>query len=167
LIRVLATLLAAGALASPSSAAPAPLPGPLPGPVTLDGVGRVVPGITVAELAAAWGLPARAVPSLCTYVPFKVGPARGRALFIHGQLGAVFFAGGVRTASGIGIGSSVGTLRRSYGRKLQSETGSHFYFLTRPAHPRWQIRFDTNTANRVVQISFGDTAAVHVVAGCP
>jgi hypothetical protein len=140
---------------------------PPPGPVTLDGVGRVVPGITVAELATAWRLPARAVPSLCTYVPFRVGAARGRALFVEGKLGAVFFDRGARTAQGIGIGSSLGMLRRSYGRKLQSESGSHFYFLTGRAHPRWQIRFDTNTANRVVQIAFGETASVHVVAGCP
>jgi hypothetical protein len=123
--------------------------------------------MTVHELAAAWRLSARTVPSLCTYIPFSVGKSHGRALFIEGKLGAVFFDRGARTAPGIGIGSSLGMLRRSYGRRLQSDSGSHFYFLTGRAHPRWQIRFDTNAANRVVQIAFGETASVHVVAGCP
>jgi hypothetical protein len=150
-------------VASPSFAATTPLPGP----VTLDGVGHVVPGMTVHELAAAWGLPTRAVPSLCTYVPFGVGRARGRALFVDGKLGALFFDRGVRTAQGIGIGSSLAALQRSYGRKLQSENGSHFYFLTRRRQPHWQIRFDTNKANRVVRIGFGESASVHVVEGCP
>jgi hypothetical protein len=160
---VLATLLAAGALASPSFAVTTPLPGP----VTLDGVGRVVPGMTVQQLAAAWALRTRAVPSLCSYVPFSVGRSHGRALFVEGKLGAVFFDRGARTAQGIGIGSSLAALQRLYGRRLQSESGSHFYFLTRRIRPHWQIRFDTNDANRVVRIGFGESASVHVVEGCP
>jgi hypothetical protein len=123
--------------------------------------------MTVHELAAAWSLPTRAVPSLCTYLPFTIGPSHGRALFVGGKLGAVFFDRGARTKQGIGIGSTLATLQSFYGRKLQSEHGSHFYFLTRRTEPRWQIRFDTNGANRVVQIGFGESASVHVVAGCP
>lgn len=160
---VLATLLAAGALAISAEAAS----DPLPGTVTLDGVGRVVPGMTVAQLAAAWRLHTRAVPAVCTYLPFRVGRASGRALFAHGKLGALFFRSGVHTSRGVGIGSTLATLRRSYGRRLQSDAGSHFYFLTRPASPSWQIRFDTNEQERVVQIAFGDVASVHVVDGCP
>jgi hypothetical protein len=160
---MLATLLAAGAVTISTSAASAPLPGP----VTLDGVGGIVPGMTVQQVAAQWRISARAVPSLCTYVPFRVGQSHGRALFLEGKLGAVFFDRGARTAQGIGIGSTLAKLRRSYGRKLQSQSGSHFFFLTRRTRPQWQIRFDTNTANRVVQIAFGESAAVHIVTGCP
>lgn len=160
---VFAALLAAGAVASASFAAS----GPLPGPVTLDGVGGVVPGMSVSQLALAWQLSTRSAPTLCSFLPFRVGPARGRALFVRGRLGALFFDRGVRTAHGIGIGSSLEMLRRSYGPRLRSGSGSHFYFVTRPRKPHWRIRFDTNGDGRVTQIVFGDRAWVHVVAGCP
>ena len=72
----------------------------------------------------------------------------------------------MHTLSGIGIGSTLTGLQRVFGRNLQSVDGSHFFFLTRHASPHWQIRFDTNSANRVVQIGFGEIGSVHVVAGC-
>lgn len=158
----LAALAAAGAVGASAAAATTDLPAP----VTLDGVGGVVPGMTVAQVAAAWGVPLRAVPSACTVVSIRRGPMHGRALFAYGRFGAVFFDRGAAAPGGIAIGSTLAGLRRAYGGRLQGERGSHFYFLTRGRGPHWQLRFDTDRANRVVQIGFGREGSVHVVAGC-
>ncbi len=156
--RFLFAMLAAAAAVGASATSAARTPPTL---VTLDGVAGVVPGMTVSQVAASWGLAVRAVPSLCTAVPFQSGPLRGRAMFHNGRLDAVFFDRGVTTPSGIAIGSTLDRLQQTYGRRLLSTPGSHFFFLT----PHWQLRFDTNASNRVVQIGFGD-AAVQIVAGC-
>jgi hypothetical protein len=135
--------------------------------VTLDGIGGVIPGMTAEQIATAWGIPVSVTSTtLCTIVAIHPGQARGHALFHNGKLGAVFFDQGVHTLSGIGIGSTVTGLQHTFGRNLQSADGSHFFFLTRHQSPHWQIRFDTNNANRVVQIGFGEIGSVHVVAGC-
>jgi hypothetical protein len=158
-------LLAALAVVVSASATAAPGGNRL-GEVTLDGVGGVTPGMTAEEVATTWGIPVRVLSTLCAVVKVNPGGARGSAIFVDGKLKAVFFQKGVRTTSGIGIGSTITGLQRIYGRRLQSATGSHFFFLTRHDQPRWQIRFDTNRANRVIQIGFGDSVSVHVVAGC-
>jgi len=158
----LAALLVAGVAAAGASAAS----GPRPGLISLDGVGGVVPGMTAEQVATAWGIPVSVTSTLCTIVAIHPGQARGHALFHDGKLGAVFFEYGALTLSGIGIGSTVTVLQRTFGRNLQSADGSHFFFLTRHDSPHWQIRFDTNSANRVVQIGFGEIGSVHVVAGC-
>ena len=157
-----AALVAAAVVAASASAAS----GPGPGIVTLDGIGGVVPGMTAEQVATAWGIPVSVTSTLCAIVSIHPGKARGHALFHDGKLGAVFFEYGVHTLSGITIGSTVTGLERTFGRNLQSADGSHFFFLTRHDSPHWQIRFDTNTANRVVQIGFGEIGSVHVVAGC-
>jgi len=157
----LAALLAAGVAAASASAA-----NPGPGLVSLDGIGGVVPGMTAEQVATAWSVPVRLDSTFCTIVTVHPGQAHGRLLFHQGKLGAVFFDAGVQTLSGIGIGSTLAGLQRTFGRNLQSEDGSHFYFLTRHDRPHWQIRFDTDAANRVVQIGFGEIGSVHVVAGC-
>jgi len=122
--------------------------------------------MTAEQISAAWGIPVSVTSTLCTIVAIHPGEARGRALFHNGKLGAVFFDYGVHTLSGIGIGTTSTGLQRTFGANLKSADGSHFYFLTRHDSPHWQIRFDTNTANRVVQIGFGEIGSVHVVAGC-
>jgi hypothetical protein len=133
--------------------------------VTLDGTAGVVPGMSPAQVAAAWGFPVRAVPALCTVVPIQSGRLRGRAMFRNGKLDAIFFDRGVTTPSGITIGSTADTLQQIYGRKLESMPGSHYFFLTRHTAPHWQLRFDTDKSDRVVQIGFGGPA-VQIVAGC-
>jgi hypothetical protein len=122
--------------------------------------------MTAEQVASAWGIPVRLPSTICTIVTVHPGQAHGRLLFHQGKLGAMFFDHGVHTLSGVGIGSTVTGLERRFGRNLQSEEGSHFFFLTRHDRPHWQIRFDTNRANRVVQIGFGEIGSVHVVAGC-
>jgi hypothetical protein len=158
----LAACLVLGAFAAAAGASPSFLPGP----VTLDGIGGVTPGMTAEEVATAWHIPLRLTSTACTIVHVNPGAAHGSAIFVGGKLNAVFFVHGVRTSSGIGIGSTVIGLQKMYGRRLQSANGSHFYFLLRHDQPRWQIRFDTNGNDRVTQIGFGDSLSVHVVAGC-
>jgi hypothetical protein len=158
----LAALLVAAVIAASASAASTPAPGI----VTLDGIGGVIPGMTAEQVATTWGIPVSVTSTLCTIVSIHPGNARGHALFHDGKLGAVFFDYGVHTLSGIGIGTTVTGLERIFGRNLQSADGSHFFFLTRHSSPHWQIRFDANSANRVVQIGFGEIGSVHVVAGC-
>ena len=122
--------------------------------------------MTPEQVATAWNIPVRLTSTLCTIVNIHAGKASGRALFHQGKLGAVFFDHGVQTLSGIGIGSTLTGLQHTFGRNLQSADDSHFFFLTRHDNPHWQIRFDTDSANRVVQIGFGEIGSVHVVAGC-
>jgi len=155
-------LAAAALLGLSATVAAAPSPASL---VTLDGIAGVVPGMTVAQVAAVWGFPIRAVPALCTVATFQSGPLHGRAMFRDGKLDAVFFDRGATTPSGIAIGSTLVHLQQTYGRRLLSVPDSHFFFLTRHDSPHWQIRFDTDASDRVVQIGFGD-AAVQIVAGC-
>src|SRR5947209_2398573 len=147
---LLAVLAAALAAASASAA------GPGPGIVSLDGIGGVVPGMTAEQVATAWTIPVRITSTVCAIVGVHPGKANGYALFHQGKLGAVFFDRGVHTVSGIGIGSTLTGLQRVFGRNLQSADGSHFFFLTRHDSPHWQIRFDTNSSNRVVRIGFGE-----------
>ena len=158
----LAAFLVLGVFAASAGASPSFLPGP----VTLDGIGGVTPGMTAEEVATAWRIPIRLTSTACTIVRVNPGAARGSAIFVDGKLNAVFFVHGVRTSSGIGIGSTLTGLQKMYGRRLQSASGSHFYFLRAHDHPSWQIRFDTNGNDRVTQIGFGDSVSVHVVAGC-
>src|SRR5437764_11320325 len=73
--------------------------------VTLDGVGGVVPGMSVAQVGQAWGMTLQPVGRTCGFVRFGVGDVRGRALFSDGKLGALFFDQGATTLSGIGIGT--------------------------------------------------------------
>jgi hypothetical protein len=148
----------------------------LPAPVTLDGVGRAVPGMTPSQVAARWHVTLKLSPpigapgSTCRTAAVSAGRMHGYALFEHNRLGAVFFGRGARTPSGIGIGSSEAALRRTYPGRLRREghayvQGGHYYFLTRRRSPRWRIRFDTNARGRITQIGFG-ARAVSYVEGC-
>lgn len=142
--------------------------------LTLDGVGGVVPGMTAAQVSRAWGTPVRLGPEAevlgCGTAPIRTGRVRGYALFENGRLGAVWFDRGVRTPSGITIGSTVPQLVRAYGQELQAQIhkyqlGGQYFFLTRKQLPRWRIRFDSNAAARITQIGFG-ARAVGYVEGC-
>jgi hypothetical protein len=135
--------------------------------VTLDGVGGVVPGMTVAQIEQQWGTTLQPVGRTCGFVPFAVGDVRGRALFSGGKLGALFFDQGATTLSGIGIGTKLSVLVKRFGTKLKTEPGSQFLFLVRHDKPHWQIRFDLDlVTNTVERIGFGENWYVHVLAGC-
>lgn len=157
-------IVALGALLLAAPAAPAPTA--KLAAVTLDGVGGVVPGMTVAQIQAVWGIPLQPSGRACAFVPFTIAGVHGRALFSGGKLGALFFDQGATTLSGIGIGASLATLTKRFGDRLQTERGSEFLFLTRHDTPHWQIRFDLDATRHVVQIGFGENWHVHVLAGC-
>ena len=141
--------------------------------VTLDGVSGVVPGMTGAEVSRIWDVVVRSGAGgsrSCWTAAINSGPVRGYALFEYNRLGAVWFDRGVRTPSGITIGSTVGQLVRAYGYRLRAQPhkyqlGAQYFFLTRKQSPRWRIRFDTNAAARITQIGFGGRA-VGYVEGC-
>jgi hypothetical protein len=145
----------------------------LPAPVTLEGVGGVTPGLTPAQVASRWGVridTGRDITPGCRTARISKGAVHGYALFENGRLGAVFFDRGVRTPSGIRIGSTVAQVTRAYGSRLRIEPhayvrGGHYYFLRRRQRPHWQIRFDSNGAGRITQIAFGGKAARYI-EGC-
>lgn len=140
--------------------------------VTLDGIGRVTPGMTASAVGRAWGLglgPVSAT-SPCAAVPVRAGGVRGYAIFEHGKLGAVFFSAGARTGAGVAIGSSRGALQTAYGARLRSQPNKYVrggldYYVTRAKAPHWQLRLDVSPAGRVVSLAFG-SRAVHLVEGC-
>jgi hypothetical protein len=138
----------------------------LSGSVTLDGVGGVVPGMTAARVHTLWGIAVPSTGRACAVARIHVptGNVNGYALFLHGRFAAVFFTSGATTPSGVRVGSTLGMLTSAYGRKLESEHGSHTYFLQRDRTPRWQVRFDVSKG-RVTLIGFG-SVAVHYVGGC-
>jgi hypothetical protein len=145
-----------------------------PARVTLDGVGGARPGMSVAAVSAAWGLPLR--PSY--EVRPGCGTARiarpgvvGQAIFMpRGRFGAVFFRKGAVTGKGIRIGSTLAQLRRAY-PKLSSRPdryihGGRNYFLRRAQAPHWELRVDVGPGKRVTQIAWGERASVRLDEGC-
>lgn len=145
----------------------------LPAPVTLDGVGGVTPGMSVAEVERRWGVRLNVGgggTSECQTAAVRAGGMRGDALFENGRLGAVWFNRGARTPAGIETGSTLNELIKAYGSRLQAVNGAYTpgtysFFLRRKASPHWEIRFDLAMNGRVSSIGFGNHA-VHYVEGC-
>ncbi len=135
----------------------------------LNGAAGAIPGMTPAQVSRAWHT--RVTPQyepgmICTSALVRVGGAWGTALFESGRFSAVFFAGDVRTDSGIKIGAKVADLRRVYGVGLESRPdkyvrGARNFFVKR----RWQLRFDVTKDGTVMRIGFGN-GSVRLVEGC-
>jgi len=164
--RRIAIVAAAATLLVCATAATAAIGGGISNWVTLDGVGGVVPGMTSARVHTLWGIRVPSAGKACAVAKFHVsyGNINGYALFLHGHFGAVFFTSGATTPSGIRIGSSLGDLIATYGKKLATVPGSNTYFLTRKTSPRYQLRFDVKK-KAVIGIGFGNES-VHFVGGC-
>jgi hypothetical protein len=144
------------------AAVPAAAPGFVPSIVTLDGVGEVRPGRTVAEVERQFGLDLRpvAIGPACTRAAFRSGPVRGRALFVRGRLASLWFDRGVIAGRGIAIGAPFAALRRAY-RTLEVRRdpvvrGARDVFVRRTRAPHWRLRFDVSAESRVTRIAFGD-----------
>jgi hypothetical protein len=165
-ILVLASTLAAAGTAAAGLSAPAR--------VTLDGVGGVRPGMSVAAVSARWGVPLRPnyeVRPTCGTAEIERPRITGHAIFMpRGRFGAVFFRSGAVTGRGIRIGSTLAQLRRAY-PKLSSRPdryvhGGRNYFLRRARAPHWELRVDVSSEKRVTQIAFGERASVRLDEGC-
>jgi hypothetical protein len=164
-VALVSALVAAGAAAAGLSA---------PARVTLDGVGGVRPGMKVAAVSAAWGVPLRPnyeVRPTCGTASIERPGLLGEAIFMpRGRFGAVFFRKGAVTGRGIRIGSTLAQLRRAY-PKLSSRPdrylhGSRNYFVRRERAPYWELRLDVSPKKRVTQIAFGERASVRLDEGC-
>lgn len=145
-----------------------------PARVTLDGVGGVRPGMSVASVSDRWDVSLRPnyeVRPTCGTARIERAGTRGLAIFTpRGRFGAVFFQSGAVTGRGIRIGSTLAQLRRAY-PKLSSRPdryihGGRNYFLRRARFPHWELRMDVGPSRRVTQIAFGEQASVRLDEGC-
>jgi hypothetical protein len=141
----------------------------LPAPVTLHGVGGVTPGMTPAQVSAAWGVRIRlntSPGSTCAVAAIKKGKLQGYAIFEKQRFGAVFlFKGPVVTDTGIRLGSTLAQVRKVYGARVK--------ILPDKYTPRaknvfvggkWKLRFDVNAKGRVAVIAFGAVPVTYVEA---
>ena len=114
----LAASLVIASIALAAAAVAAASPQYVPSIVTLDGVGEVRPGQSVAQVERSFGvaLAPRGVVTGCAQAPFASGAVRGRATFVRGRLGSLWFDRGVLAGRGIAVGSTFTALRRAYRR---------------------------------------------------
>ena len=163
LVVVLVTLaVAAAAAASPQY---------VPSIVTLDGVGDVQPGQSVAQVERSFGIDLRpeTISPGCAEAFFRSGSVRGHALFIRGRLGSLWFDRGVIAGRGIALGASFAAVKRAY-RKLEVRRDAYVpaarnAFVRRTRAPHWRLRFDVSAQGRVTRIAFGD-GSTYRTEGC-
>ncbi len=138
----------------------------LPAPVTPTGVGGVTPGMTPAQVSRAWGtkvvLAAADPGSTCQVAKIVKGPVRGYAIFEGKRFGAVFFSAGMKTDTGIGIGSPFAAVRSAYGSKLVVQ-GDRYTPKAKNAYVggKWKVRFDVSPKGKVTGIAFGGRAVTY------
>ena len=162
-------VLAALALAVVPTATSAP--DFVPSIVTLDGVGDVTPGQSVAQVERRFALDLRpeTISPGCAQASFRSGPVRGHALFLGGRLGSLWFDRGVIAGRGIAIGASFAALKRAY-RTLEIRRDAYVpaarnVYVRRTRAPHWRLRFDVSPQGRVTRIAFGDRS-VYRTEGC-
>jgi hypothetical protein len=146
-----------------------------PTEVTLDGIDGARPGMSPAQVASSWGVNlelegSRGFPG-CKTATFHVRGVTGSVLFQDGRWRAAWFTRGVRTPSGIRIGSTLATLKRAYGSRLTRvhalyARGVWLYYLRRTYAPHWVLRFDVSATGRVQSIGFGESDPVTAQEGC-
>jgi hypothetical protein len=169
-LRISAAVLVTACIGCVSAEAATP-----PRVLTLDGAGGVHPGMSATRVDAIWGVHLKVEASGaspgCANAGVRIGPIIGGAMFQDGLLQAAWFTHGVRTPSGIRIGSTRSQLTRTYGSRLTRvpalyTRGLWLYYLRRSQSPHWRLRFDVSAAGRVTSIGFGANNYVTAQEGC-
>jgi hypothetical protein len=167
----LAASFVIGLIAFAATAAAAASPQYVPSIVTLDGVGDVRPGQSVAQVERSFGVDLRPeeIRPGCAEASFRSGAARGQAIFIRGRLGSLWFERGVIAGRGVGIGATFAAVRRAY-RRIEIRRDAYVpagrnAFVRRSRAPHWHLRFDVSPQGRVSRIAFGDRT-VYFTEGC-
>lgn len=164
---LVATLLAAagGASAAPASQV-----------LTVDGLGAVRIGMTIAAVEKAIGgkLEGAAIESddICVEKVSKAGPQDVFYMFEDRKLSRISLGEGsnIVTPRGIGVGATAAQVRRAYGPKLKSDEhpyegppGEFLTFWTVPG--KRGISFETDTS-RTVKVIHAGTGAIEYAEGC-
>jgi hypothetical protein len=147
----------------------------------LRGLGAMRIGMTLSAVRQAIGdraaslegnePDARSVDA-CSYLRSRALPAGLGLMFMHGRLARIDVReGDIRTASGIGIGSTEDDVRRVYGRRITSEPHKYIdghYLIYTPVDAvdrGLSMRFETD-GRAVINYRTGRADAVQLVEGC-
>ena len=174
------TTSTSGTVATTASTAPtSTVPPPLSAdsPVVIGGMGAIRAGMTVDEASAAgrvelvmpddYGFPD------CYFVEPAGGPKGVSFMVTGGTIGRVDVnARGVRTRSGVGVGSTEGEVQRTYPGQITvsphtyDPTGHYLTFVPRdPAERELRIVFETD-GSTVTSFRAGRLPDVEFVEGC-
>ena len=144
--------------------------------LTVDGLGPVRIGMTIAEVEKAVGgkLEGAAIESddICVEKDSKAGPLGVAYMFEDKKLTRISLGEGstIGTLKGLGVGSTAEQVRRALGPKLkidphpyEAEPGEFITFWTVP--DKLGISFETDAKRRVTTVHAG-TGAIEYAEGC-
>jgi hypothetical protein len=164
-------MIRVGALAAMTLVAAAPAPRVL----DPEGLGRVRIGMTVAAAERALGARLRlndseSASEACVYAQRRDRRDKGVAYMVEGgRVSRIDISeSGIRTARGIGIGSTIAQIRKAYGRAIMSHPNTYTdqpeFELSLPGH-RFGLVFLTEHGS-VTAMRGGSYPAVGYVEGC-
>jgi hypothetical protein len=111
-------------------------------------------------------------PDICSYLRSRALPKGVGLMFMHGRVVRIDIRDGdIRTASGIGIGSTEDDVKRVYGKRITSEPhkyiDGHYLVYTPIDEPDRELAMRFETDGRVViNYRTGRADAVQLVEGC-
>lgn len=172
-------------LASPPPSPAAPSVSPTPqaslnnSPLTIDGIGPVKIGMTIAEASRAAGVSIvsrgdSGNPS-CTYFRPQGEPQELGFMVTEGRISRidVFKNRRIKTPSGLGIGSTEAEIKARFPGQIEVtnheyvQGGHYLTFVPRDAADRrYRIVFETDASSRVTQFRAGKPSEVSWVEGC-
>jgi len=148
--------------------------------VTLDGIGPVKVGMTLAQASAAAGLPIEIVETAvtterCAHARARGGPEHLQFMVVDGTVARVEAYGpGITTLSGIGVGRTEAEVLGTYPGQIrvelnpyQGHRGAHtlVYTPTDPTFAQYGLIFETN-GERVTSLRSGFAGPVAWIEGC-
>jgi hypothetical protein len=145
--------------------------------MTLDGIGPVKVGMTLAEASAAAGAPLEVMPSPtegCAHARPAGGPEHVMFMVVDGKVVRVEAGPGITTLSGIGVGSTEAEVLATYPGQIrvepnpyQGHRGFHtlVYTPADPAFAQYGLIFETN-GERVTSFRSGFAGPVAWIEGC-